>query len=142
MECILAAVGAIFIPLDRGVSIWRVAKLLWQPEKAQNRECLEFLEALCTLKARVVDLTEYTTRAVMSKMTSSLKEIGGESVITISTAKSANGVEQLRDNNIQTFWQSDGTAPHLINIQFTKKVSVCSVCLQWITLMSPTQPRS
>ena len=65
----------------------------------------------------------------MSKMTSSLKEIGGESVITISTAKSANGVEQLRDNNIQTFWQSDGTAPHLINIQFTKKVSVCSVCL-------------
>ncbi len=65
----------------------------------------------------------------MTKMASCLKEIGGESVMTISTAKSANGVEQLRDNNIQTFWQSDGTAPHLINIQFTKKVSVCSVCL-------------
>lgn len=65
----------------------------------------------------------------MAKIISSLKEIGDESVITISTAKSANGVEQLRDNNVETFWQSDGTAPHSINIQFTKKVAVCSVCL-------------
>lgn len=58
-----------------------------------------------------------------------LKEIGGDSVITISSAKSGNGVDQLRDNDLTTFWQSDGGAPHLINIQFIKKVSVCSVCL-------------
>jgi anaphase-promoting complex subunit 10 len=68
-------------------------------------------------------MTEMTTKVP------GLKEIGSDSVITISTAKSANGVEQLRDNNIETFWQSDGTAPHLINIQFTKKMSVCCVCL-------------
>ncbi len=58
-----------------------------------------------------------------------LKEIGGDCVMTISSAKSANGVEQLRDSNVDTFWQSDGTAPHLINIQFTRKVAVCCVCL-------------
>ena len=74
----------------------------------------------------------------MTKMISGLKEIGRESIITISTAKSANGVEQLRDNNIETFWQSDGTAPHLINIQFIRKVSVCSVCLYMdYSTMSP-----
>lgn len=64
----------------------------------------------------------------MKKM-EGLKEIGGDCVMTISTAKSANGVEQLRDNNVDTFWQSDGTAPHLINIQFTRKMAVCCICL-------------
>tara|TARA_B110000090_G_C13074417_1_gene328541 strand:+ start:156 stop:506 length:351 start_codon:yes stop_codon:yes gene_type:complete len=60
---------------------------------------------------------------------SGLRELGNESVFTISTAKSGNGVEQLRDGNLDTFWQSDGPAPHLINIQFTKKVSISKVCL-------------
>ncbi len=58
-----------------------------------------------------------------------LREMGFESVLTISTAKSGNGVEQLRDGNLDTFWQSDGPAPHLINIQFTKKVAISKVCL-------------
>ena len=38
-------------------------------------------------------------------------------------------MEQLRDGNLETFWQSDGTAPHLINIQFPHKTSVTKVCL-------------
>ena len=58
-----------------------------------------------------------------------LKEIGRDAIITISTAKSANGVEQLRDNNLDTYWQSDGTAPHLINIQFAKRSSLCCICI-------------
>lgn len=58
-----------------------------------------------------------------------LREIGSEAVFTISTAKSGNGVEQLRDGNLETFWQSDGAAPHTINIQFSRKVSVSKVCL-------------
>ena len=27
-----------------------------------------------------------------------------------------------RDNNTETYWQSDGPQPHLVNIQFHKKV--------------------
>ncbi len=50
-------------------------------------------------------------------------------MFTISTAKSGNGVEQLRDGNLDTYWQSDGAAPHTINIQFSRKVSVSKVCL-------------
>ena len=58
-----------------------------------------------------------------------LREVGREAVFTISTAKIGNGVEQLRDGNLETFWQSDGAAPHHLNIQFPYKTSVSRVCL-------------
>lgn len=34
------------------------------------------------------------------------------------------GVDQLRDDNLETYWQSDGSQPHLVNIQF-RFVLVC-----------------
>jgi anaphase-promoting complex subunit 10 len=52
------------------------------------------------------------------------REIGEQAVWTLSSAKQGNGVEQLRDDNVSTFWQSDGAQPHLINIQFMKKTHV------------------
>eukprot|EP01040_Poterioochromonas_malhamensis_P002175 gene2175-2316_t len=57
------------------------------------------------------------------------RELGVEAVFTISSAKPGNGVEQLRDDNLETYWQSDGTFPHLINIQFLRKVSLTKFCL-------------
>jgi anaphase-promoting complex subunit 10 len=42
----------------------------------------------------------------------------------LSSAKAGNGVEQLRDENTNTFWQSDGAQPHFVNIQFMKKTRV------------------
>ena len=58
-----------------------------------------------------------------------LREVGKEAVFSISTAKIGNGVEQLRDGNLDTFWQSDGAAPHQLNIQFPHKTAVSKVCL-------------
>jgi len=52
------------------------------------------------------------------------QELGNQAVWSLSSAKPGFGVEQLRDNNIETYWQSDGTQPHYVNIQFHKKVSV------------------
>jgi anaphase-promoting complex subunit 10 len=52
------------------------------------------------------------------------REIGDEAVWTLSSAKAGNGVEQLRDENTNTFWQSDGAQPHFVNIQFMKKTRV------------------
>lgn len=46
---------------------------------------------------------------------------------SLSTAKPGNGVDQLRDNNTDTYWQSDGTQPHLINIQFHKKMGIAEI---------------
>lgn len=50
-------------------------------------------------------------------------------IFSISSAKPGNGVEQLRDGNLETFWQSDGFAPHIINIQLTKKTCLTKLCL-------------
>jgi len=50
-----------------------------------------------------------------------------QAVWSLSTAKPGNGVEQLRDDDVNTYWQSDGCQPHLINIQFHKKMSVAEV---------------
>lgn len=60
--------------------------------------------------------------------TSECRELGIDAVFTISSAKPGNGVEQLRDDNIETYWQSDGLFPHCINIQFLKKVSISKIC--------------
>ncbi len=87
------------------------------------------------------------------------REIGGQAVWSLSTAKPGNGVEQLRDDNTDTYWQcaprplrtphpaprgaraprasptpraparSDGPQPHLINIQFAKKMRVHEICI-------------
>lgn len=37
------------------------------------------------------------------------------------------GVEQLRDNCMDSYWQSDGQLPHLVNIQFRKKTTVQNI---------------
>lgn len=59
-----------------------------------------------------------------------LQEIGDEAVWVLSSAKPGNGVEQLRDNNPETFWQSDGPQPHYITILFHRRVEISeiSVC--------------
>mmetsp|Transcript_35385 Transcript_35385/g.78556 ORF Transcript_35385/g.78556 Transcript_35385/m.78556 type:complete len:204 (+) Transcript_35385:167-778(+) len=50
-----------------------------------------------------------------------LREVGHLAVWSVTSAKPGNGVELLRDGRTDTFWQSDGSQPHLINIQFQKK---------------------
>ena len=39
------------------------------------------------------------------------------------------GVDQLRDLSLETYWQSDGPQPHLINIQFKRKTTIQQVCI-------------
>ena len=50
------------------------------------------------------------------------REISKLAVWTVTSAKPGNGVELLRDGREDTYWQSDGSQPHLVNIQFQKKV--------------------
>ena len=63
------------------------------------------------------------------KETSDSVEIGDQAVWILSSAKLGNGVDQLRDNDTATFWQSDGTIPHLITIQFMKKTRVSQIAM-------------
>jgi anaphase-promoting complex subunit 10 len=39
------------------------------------------------------------------------------------------GVDLLRDGRDDTYWQSDGPQPHLVNISFQKKVFLSAICL-------------
>ena len=39
------------------------------------------------------------------------------------------GVEQLRDESFDSYWQSDGPQPHLVNIQFRRKTTIQDVCI-------------
>lgn len=60
-------------------------------------------------------------------ISSTIREIGHDAVWSLSTAKPGNGVIQIRDNSIDTYWQSDGGQPHLINIHFLKRKSVSEI---------------
>jgi len=39
------------------------------------------------------------------------------------------GVEQLCDGSLDTYWQSDGPQPHLINVQFRRKMTITNICI-------------
>ena len=58
-----------------------------------------------------------------------IREVGGQAVWSLSSCKPGFGVEQLRDNCLDTYWQSDGPQPHLVNIQFRRKTTIKDVCI-------------
>ena len=57
------------------------------------------------------------------------REIGGLAVWSVASAKPGNGVEMLRDDDLGTFWQSDGAQPHVVNAQFQHKVEICELAM-------------
>ncbi|CAG8633281.1 11198_t:CDS:2, partial [Paraglomus brasilianum] len=59
-----------------------------------------------------------------------LYEIGSLATWSLSSWKPGNDLENLRDDELGTYWQSDGSQPHLVNIQFPKKVFVSQISLQ------------
>ncbi|KAF3929528.1 hypothetical protein ABW19_dt0203551 [Dactylella cylindrospora] len=62
--------------------------------------------------------------AAPSPSLAGLKEIGHLASWTVSTSKPGCGVAELRSEDTNLFWQSDGPQPHLINIHFAKRVFV------------------
>ncbi|XP_055306677.1 anaphase-promoting complex subunit 10 [Sitodiplosis mosellana] len=61
---------------------------------------------------------------INEEYTGNVTEVGTQAVWSLSSCKPGFGVEQLRDNCMDTYWQSDGQLPHLVNIQFQRKTSV------------------
>ena len=59
----------------------------------------------------------------------SIREVGSIATWSLSSSKTGFGVEQLRDNSMETYWQSDGPQPHLVNITFTRKITIKVVCI-------------
>jgi anaphase-promoting complex subunit 10 len=55
------------------------------------------------------------------------REIGDQCVWTVSSCKHGYGVKNLRDGQRDTYWQSDGVQPHLINMEFQQKTAIKSI---------------
>eukprot|EP00045_Choanoeca_perplexa_P005041 m.42612 g.42612 ORF g.42612 m.42612 type:complete len:199 (-) comp12898_c0_seq2:113-709(-) len=51
-----------------------------------------------------------------------VREVGEEGVWLLSSSKQGFSVDALRDDNPDTFWQSDGPQPHLITVQFHRRM--------------------
>ena len=59
----------------------------------------------------------------------STREVGNQAAWSLSSCKPGFGVEQIRDDSYETYWQSDGQLPHLVNIQFKRKTTVSAVAI-------------
>ncbi|KAB2626242.1 anaphase-promoting complex subunit 10 [Pyrus ussuriensis x Pyrus communis] len=70
-----------------------------------------------------------------------LREMGKKAAWSVSSCKAGNGVSSLRDDNLDTYWQSDGAQPHLVNVQFQRKVQLLVSTIQPSNLFVYT-PRS
>ena len=81
------------------------------------------------LHAAIVQLKAGSGSSVTPTNNSVRREIGDLAVWSLSSAKSGNGVDQIRDNSITTFWQSDGQQPHFVNIQFLKRVRITELAI-------------
>ncbi|KAI1457941.1 anaphase-promoting complex, subunit 10-domain-containing protein [Annulohypoxylon moriforme] len=58
-----------------------------------------------------------------------LKEISNLASFTVSSYKPGCGVKELRDDDVNQFWQSDGPQPHRLNIHFIKRVEIRAIRL-------------
>ncbi|CAN8104593.1 unnamed protein product [Discula destructiva] len=53
-----------------------------------------------------------------------LKEINGLAHFRVSSYKPGNGVEELVNDDIDRYWQSDGVQPHRLTVYFVKRVEI------------------
>uniref|UniRef100_A0A915I9F7 Anaphase-promoting complex subunit 10 n=1 Tax=Romanomermis culicivorax TaxID=13658 RepID=A0A915I9F7_ROMCU len=73
--------------------------------------------------------TEAKLKDLKSLLPPSLIELNSRAVWSLSSCKAGYGIDHLLDNNVETYWQSDGAQPHLVNIMFRKKTAVSHVAL-------------
>ncbi|XP_012279713.1 anaphase-promoting complex subunit 10 [Orussus abietinus] len=66
---------------------------------------------------------------IQEELTSRVREVGNQAIWSLSSCKPGFGVDQLRDDITETYWQSDGQLPHLVNIQFRKKTTIRNICI-------------
>ncbi|KAJ8934427.1 hypothetical protein NQ318_000644 [Aromia moschata] len=62
---------------------------------------------------------------IKNERTGNVREVGSQAIWSLSSCKP--GVDQLRDDRADTYWQSDGQLPHLVNIQFQRKTTISDI---------------
>lgn len=59
-----------------------------------------------------------------------VRNLSAEMLVMVSTARAGSSVPELLDGSTSTFWQSDGAAPHSLDVQFYRRQTVAEVALQ------------
>ncbi|KAK1249877.1 hypothetical protein MKX08_009880 [Trichoderma sp. CBMAI-0020] len=73
---------------------------------------------------QVEEVQEEEPLSIMDPAVFGLKEISNLGKFTVSSHKPGNGVEQLRSDELTSYWQSDGPQPHKLTIYFVKRVGI------------------
>ncbi|CAI0392290.1 unnamed protein product [Linum tenue] len=84
----------------------------------------DFLDPMATESSEGEDEGKITGGSQHLVVEDDLRELGKKAAWSVSSCKTGNCVASLRDDNLDTYWQSDGAQPHLVNIQFQKKVKL------------------
>ncbi|XP_047305462.1 anaphase-promoting complex subunit 10 isoform X7 [Homo sapiens] len=108
--------------------------LEWASYSLQNLEAIfltlsSMVRAYNILKMTTPNKTPPGADPKQLERTGTVREIGSQAVWSLSSCKPGFGVDQLRDDNLETYWQSDGSQPHLVNIQFRRKTTVKTLCI-------------
>ncbi|XP_019539692.1 anaphase-promoting complex subunit 10 isoform X2 [Aedes albopictus] len=85
-----------------------------------------FIESLLP-RYKMNKKTGVTVCPTTEERSGTVREVGSQAIWSLSSCKPGFGVEQLRDNSMETYWQSDGQLPHLVNIQFSRKTTVSQI---------------
>jgi len=75
------------------------------------------------------DDDEEPSYVVAKELGNEFRDIGADGFWSVSSSKPGNGVSELSDRSKETYWQSDGSQPHLINIQFEKKMHIAMLAI-------------
>lgn len=76
-----------------------------------------------------ISKADHECNPYVEELSGQSRDISSQAVWTLSSCKSGYGVEHLIDNCLDTFWQSDGPQPHLVNMQFKQKTKVKDLCI-------------
>ena len=76
-----------------------------------------------------ISKTDHEYNPFTEELAGQSRDISHQAVWTLSSCKSGFGVENLIDSCLDTFWQSDGPQPHLVNMQFKQKTKIKDICI-------------
>uniref|UniRef100_A0AC35TNL1 Anaphase-promoting complex subunit 10 n=1 Tax=Rhabditophanes sp. KR3021 TaxID=114890 RepID=A0AC35TNL1_9BILA len=71
--------------------------------------------------------TDPSWRKYIPSDATDVKNISDEAIWSLSSCKDGFGINQLLDEQVDMYWQSDGQQPHRISIEFQKLTEVCFV---------------
>ena len=71
----------------------------------------------------------YTKTRFALTSNSQRRDISSQGIWTLSSAKIGFGIQQLREDSLSTYWQSDGSQPHTVTVYFPRKAYVSEFCV-------------